>query len=146
MYDIKEKMSDGVHMKKLTLYLLVLCVFLMGCSIQKDDEKKLRDIDYTVTPKEDLPEELQTMIGEKEKDPFELTYGENGYLYVARGYGSQPTSGYSIRVDSCYESSNSIWVTTTLEGPQKGNQTVEEETFPCIVLKMEYSEKGVIFE
>ncbi len=134
-------------MKRKGVCLLAICAFLAaGCSMQKDDEEKLRDIDYTVAEKENLPEELQAMIQEKQEGHFELTYGDGGYLYAVRGYGEQPTSGYSIQVDACYESSNSIWVETTLEGPKKGETVAEKETYPYIVLKMEYSEKGVIFK
>lgn len=120
--------------------------FLCGCSVQKDDMEKIRDIEFTVIDEAKLPVELKDYLEEAKQDPFEITYGDEGYLYIAKGYGKKDTSGYSIEVEECFETSNVICVRTNLLGPPKGEEILEEETFPYIVLKIEYSDKSVVFE
>ena len=132
-------------MKK--IWILMGCMFLIcGCSVQKDDMEKLRDVEFTVIDEEKLPEELRQYIEEEKKEPFEITYGDEGYLYMVKGYGVKETSGYSIEVEECFETSNIICVRTNLQGPSKEEEIEEKETFPYIVLKIEYSEKPVVFE
>lgn len=134
--------------KRRVKILILFAIFLMlcACSIQKDDMEKLRDIDYTVTDEHKLPVELKQYIEEVKKEPFEITYGDEGYLYIAKGYGVQETNGYSIEVEECFETSNVIRVRTNLLGPQKDEEIKEQETFPYIVLKIEYSDKSVVYE
>jgi len=132
-------------MKKI-LVLMPCVFFLFGCSVQKDDMEKLRDIEFTVIDEEKLPVELKEYIDEVKKEPFEITYGDEGYLYIAKGYGTKETSGYSIEVKECFETTNIICVRTNLLGPPKDEEIHEEETFPYIVLKIEYSDKSVVFE
>lgn len=134
--------------KRRVKILILFAIFLMlcACSIQKDDMEKLRDIDYTVTDEHKLPVELKQYIEEVKNEPFEITYGDEGYLYIAKGYGVQKTNGYSIEVEECFETSNVICVRTNLLGPQKDEEIKEQETFPYIVLKIEYSDKSVVYE
>ena len=132
-------------MKKILAFML--CLFLIcGCSVQKDDMEKIRDIEFTVVDEAKLPVELKQYIDETKNEPFEITYGDEGYLYVVKGYGIKETSGYSIEIEECYETSNLICVRTNLLGPQKREDIQEKKTFPYIVLKMEYSDKNVVFE
>lgn len=129
------------------ILVLIPCMFLLwGCSVQKDDMEKLRDIEFTVIDEEKLPVELKEYIDEAKREPFEITYGDEGYLYIAKGYGTKGTSGYSIEVEECFETSNVISVRTNLLGPPKDEEIEEIETFPHIVLKIEYSDKSVVFE
>lgn len=130
---------------RVILSLLILCS-LWGCSVQKLSIEKLRDIDFTVVEKEDIPEELAAMIAEKETQVFKLTYADQGALYVAEGYGKQPTSGYSIEVKECYETDNAIYVRTNLIGPAKYEKIVDTDTYPYIVIKMEFIDKNIVFE
>lgn len=130
---------------RVILSLLILCS-LWGCSVQKLSIEKLRDIDFTVVEKEDIPEELAAMIAEKETQVFKLTYADQGALYVAEGYGKQPTSGYSIEVKECYETDNAIYVRTNLIGSAKDEKIVDTDTYPYIVIKMEFIDKNIVFE
>lgn len=122
--------------------LLILC----GCSVQKDDMEKIRDIEFTVIDEQKIPEELNLHIKEVKAEPFEVTYGDEGYLYIVKGYGAQETSGYSIEVEECFETTNVICVETNLLGPPKEEEILSQETFPYIVLKIEYSDKSVVFQ
>lgn len=133
-------------MKRKWMIFLACFFMLCGCSFQEDDMEKLRDIEFTVIDERKLPEELMQYVEEVKEEPFEITYGDEGYLYVVKGYGEQETSGYSIEVEKCYESPNVICVKTSLLGPPKDEEIQEEETYPYIVLKMEYSDKSVVFE
>lgn len=135
-------------MKKLCLYVLIMgCILLFtACSVQKDSTKKIRDTDFTVVDARDVPEELKSQIEEKKAETFELTYADEGYLYIARGYGKQETSGYSVEVIECYETSNTICIKTNLLGPPKEEEILEKPTYPYVVIKLEYSEKSIVFE
>ena len=139
---MKENLKRGIRFLILLGNIFLLC----ACSIQKDDMEKLRDIEFTVVDEYKLPEELKQYIEEEKMDPFEITYGDEGYLYLAKGYGAQETSGYSIEVEECFETSNVICVKTNLLGPPKNEEIKEQETFPYIVLKIEYSDKNVVYE
>lgn len=128
----------------------ILCVILLslmtGCSAEKLRTEKLRDIEFTVVDEENIPEELEEMIEEKEEKPFKLTYADNGALYIAVGYGKQPTSGYSIEVQELYETENAIYIHTNLIGPAKDEKIVEQKTYPYLVVKLEFIDKNVVFE
>ena len=54
------------------------------------------------------------MIGDEEKHPFRLVYADQGILYIAEGYGEQPTTGYSVEVRELYETEEEIRVRTSL--------------------------------
>lgn len=147
MYDSRE-IIDGVHMKKIILSIfgvIVLCT-LPACSVEKMNTEKLRDIPFTVLEEEQIPEEIETMISEHPEALFKYSYADKGELYIAVGYGEQPTSGYSIEVKELYETKNAVYIHTNLIGPTKEEKIVERKTFPYIVVKMEYIDKNVVFE
>jgi len=135
-------------MKKIILAILCIVVFCFttSCSTEKLSMEKLRDIEFTVVKEEDIPKEFLSVIQEKDKSPFKLTYADQGELYIAEGYGRQKTSGYSIEVKDCYETENAVYVHTNLIGPAKEEKIVEAETFPYIVIKMEFIDKNVVFQ
>ena len=45
--------------------LILVLLTLTACSISKTDEKKIRDIEFTVLDKEDIPEEFTLRIEEE---------------------------------------------------------------------------------
>lgn len=133
------------------------CVFLLlavlmtgltaGCvSRSGGDEKKLRDLAFTVLDRDEEPEELHAMI-EKEKDrPFRIVYADQGELYIAEGYGEQPTTGYSVAVRKLYETDGTVCIHTELMGPEKGEDIREAATFPYVAVQLEYIDKEVLFD
>ena len=139
-------------MKKKILTILtlslsaILVVLVTACSVQTISTEKLRDIDFTVVDEDDIPEPLEEMIDEREDKPFKLTYADNGVLYIAVGYGEQPTTGYSIQVKELYESENAIYIHTNLIGPAKDEKIIEKETKALIVIKTEFIDKNVVFQ
>ena len=117
-----------------------------GCVEKTERTGKLRDIEFTVTEKQDIPEELEEMIAERKEEGFQLSYADQGELYLAVGYGTRPTSGYSIKVKALYETENAVYIQTELLGPSKEEKITEKQTYPYVVVKMEWIDKNIIYE
>lgn len=62
------------------------------------------------------------------------------------GYGEQESGGYSIAVKELYLTENAIVADTELIGPQSGEETGVEKSYPYVVVKTEYLEHPVIFQ
>ena len=135
-------------MKKYMLFLtLPLCLMILtACAVTRTDEKKIRDVEFTVIDKEDIPQEFLTQIEEEKEGQMKLSYADKGCLYAARGYGTQDTSGYSVTVNRCYETEHEIRIDTSLLGPAKGEKILKKKTCPYLVIKMEYTDKQVEFD
>jgi hypothetical protein len=129
----------------LAMWVLVVRT-LSGCMLNKDDGNKVRDLEFTVVADADIPQELLQMIGEKQQSPFKLTYSDDQNLYIVVGYGKQDSGGYSIAVNDLYLTDNSIVLDTDLMGPEKGENTGSEPSYPFIVIKTEMSELPVVFQ
>lgn len=127
------------------LALLLLASVPGGCVLRQGKDK-LQELEYTVVAPEELPETLAAQIEAEKEADFEITYSDNEYLYIARGYGVQETGGYSICVEECYLAENAICVRTTLSGPQVGEKVNREPSYPYLVLKTELRDEKVIFE
>ncbi|MGC4018520.1 MAG: protease complex subunit PrcB family protein [Muricomes sp.] len=135
-------------MKKKVLYLagFLLVLMLSGCISRPTKTEKLRDLEFTVIDKERVPNELKQAILENRELPFKLTYADQGYLFIAEGYGPQPKSGYSVEVTGLYETENAVYIHTNLLGPEKGEKTKDVTTYPYVVVRMEYIDKNVVFD
>lgn len=127
------------------LLLALSCLLLAGCS-WKQEGKKLRDVEYTVTSKEDLPEELWQQIQENRQEDFCLSYQDGAYLYIVRGYGTQPSTGYHITVQDLYLTEKALVFDTELTGPAEGQEKSDKETMPFIVVKTEAMDCQVLYE
>lgn len=126
--------------------LLTVCLGVSGCRVVKVEDVRLEDLDYTVVRERDIPEELVTMIQEKKSDPFDLTYEQEGYLYVVRGYGKKDTGGYSISVADLYLGKNGIYAELNLTGPETVEEGAKGASYPYIVLKLEGRNEPVYFK
>ena len=123
------KKKSGKVLVILALLAWVFVVrFLTACSVEKDDLKKVRDLEFTVVGETDLPEELKQVIGEKKTAPFKMTYTDDQNLYIAVGYGEQENGGYSISVRELYLTENAIVADTELLGPESAEQTGAEKS------------------
>lgn len=131
---------------KIAAIVFIVTVLVCGCSVEKTKTEKIKDLEFTVVPEEEIPEELSEKIKEQQEGVFKFTYADKGYLYIAQGYGEQETSGYSIVADHLYETENAIYVHTMLLGPPKEETVSEKPTYPYIVLKLEFIDKTVVFE
>lgn len=149
---IERKGRGRRRVKRFLAWILVVGMAVMiavvtgGCTVKKMSTEKIRDIAFTVVKEEEIPEEFQAEIQKKKEQPFKLTYADQGMLYIAQGYGKRQTSGYSIEVNACYETENAVYVQTSFLGPSKEEQIVEADTFPYIVIKLEWIDKHVVFQ
>lgn len=132
-------------MKRILIIFVALCM-LCGCSSTKITKEDKIPVDFTVVEKSAIPPELLRIIEEKKAEEFTMSYSLDGYLYIAVGYGTKNTGGYSIQVEELYETKSNIGINTTLVGPKAGEAVNKMPTYPFIVVKTEYIDKNIIFE
>ena len=139
-----------IKAKKLILFCLIVFAYSMiavGCGEKRDTLEKIKDLEFTVITEENAPEELLAITEEKKEEGFKLTFQDNGFLYICRGYGKPPTGGFCIRVDALYETENAIYFDTTLEGPVPGKEEKRQSpSYPYVIIKTELIDKPVVFE
>lgn len=129
-------------MKRIIIQKLLFFFFLtmftgaiFGCGEKEKEITKVKDLEYTVLEESEVPEELLAKIKEKKAEAFDITYQSDGYLYIARGYGTQRTSGYSVKVLELYEAKEGIIFSSELIGPRRDELVLQIETWPYIVIK-----------
>lgn len=131
--------------------VIAICIMaggvFCGCG-QTSSRQKQEEVecDYTVVATRDCPEEFLKNLEEKKINPFQMTYQDGTYLYMAVGYGEQKTGGYSILVKKLTETKDKIFLNTELRGPSKEENVLEKPSFPYVVIKMENKSKEVVFE
>lgn len=116
-----------------------------GCGIEKTDGNKISDLDYEMVEEEDVPKELMAKIEEKKAADFKLTYENDNYLYIVRGYGEQETGGYSIQILEFYLTQNAIIFDTNLIGPSKDDVKTTAPSYPYLVVRIKNMDKNIIF-
>lgn len=132
--------------RALFLILVFLAAFFAGCGEKVTKPEKIKDVEYTVQEESQVPEELLAKMKEKQKEPFQMTYVTDGYLYIAKGYGTQATSGYSIRVLELYEAAEGVVFSAELVGPGKEEPVLQVETYPYVVVKIPDLNLDVLFQ
>lgn len=126
-------------------FCIILTGLLSGCGEKEEKLPKIKDLEYTVVEEGEVPEELLKKIRELRATPFQMTYESEGYLYIAKGYGTQKTSGYSVRVLELYQASEGIVFSSELLGPGREEAVLQMETWPYIVIKLPDLELEIIF-
>lgn len=140
--------------KKIKRYIVLGGLFLLGavimtgCKQETDSLAKIKDLEFTVVAEENIPEELLAAINEKKTEGFKVTYQDGGFIYICMGYGEQETGGYSIAVNSLYETENAVYFDTTLLGPDPSENDGKKtsKSYPFVVVKTEMLEKPIVFE
>ena len=117
-------------------FLTILTGFMVSCNQKEKEIPKVKDLEYTVLEESEVPEELLGKIKEKKAEAFDITYLSDGYLYIARGYGTQKTSGYSVKIVELYESTEGIVFLSELIGPRRDELVLQIETWPYVVIKL----------
>lgn len=130
---------------KLIIVLITCICIVSSCGIEKINNKKEKDIDFTVVAENEIPTEVNQIIEERKEKEFKAAYSDEQYTYIIIGYGKQKYQGYSIMVKKLYETKNAVFVRTEFEGPKEYTNN-EIVTYPVIVIKMEYSDKNIIFD
>ena len=117
---------------------------LAGCGKKEEAYVKLREPEFTVVEEADVPKELLDVIREKKEKEFKISYLSEEGLYLVRGYGSQPSGGYSISVDELFCAKEGLCIKTTLIGPAADEKVSTAATHPYIVIKLEPDWKSVV--
>jgi len=128
-----------ISIKKILYAVIIttLALAFTGCEMKEETGDKLRDLDFTVVGENEQPDALKSIIAEKAGNAFQISYTIGEELYIAIGYGEQPSGGYSITVNEFYETPDSIFVDTTLIGPNSAQNVTDTPTTPYIVIKTE---------
>ena len=144
---LKESESIGCRLLLYMAALLMITVLvtLFGCGIEKTDGNRLQDLEYEII-EDKIPKELAEKIEEKKSADFKLTYENDKYLYIVRGYGEQETGGYSIQILDLYLTQNAVVLHTNLKGPSKDEVKNAAPSYPYIVIRIEHTDKNVIFQ
>ncbi len=137
-------MKNKVGRLLLFFALLPLCM-TAGCGTEKGEYTKIGDVEFTVVEEADVPKELLDIIKEKKSEHFKLTYLAEDALYLAQGYGEQPSGGYSIAVEELFQAKEGICMKTTLIGPAADEKVTTAVTYPYIVIKLPKMETEVHF-
>lgn len=138
LVDFMHWMKKGKKWLTLTMLVAFLTLGTLGCSTEEEiQEDKIKDIDFTVVGEDQQPDSLKDIIAEKYADPFQISYTLGEELYIAIGYGEQPSGGYSISVNAFYETKDTLVIDTTLIGPGKAENVTKTPTRPYIVVKTE---------
>lgn len=138
LVDFMHWMKKGKKWLTLTMLAAFLTLGTLGCSTEEEiQEDKIKDIDFTVVGEDQQPDSLKDIIAEKYADPFQISYTLGEELYIAIGYGEQPSGGYSISVNAFYETKDMLVIDTTLIGPGKAENVTKTPTRPYIVVKTE---------
>jgi hypothetical protein len=137
-----------MEMVRRIMQIVFICGLMMltGCAVTQEMPEKIRDLDFTVVGADEEPQALVDIISEKKEEPFQMSYTLGEDLYIVVGYGAQELGGYSIQVNECYETESSIFVDTTLLGPESQEEMIDTVTYPYIVIKMEFIDKNVVFQ
>lgn len=145
----KSTNTKNVNVTIRAVIVLLMCVLvsvgMTGCSMTDVNSDKVSELDFTVVEDKDLPTELKKLIDEKKENTLRMTYTTKDYTYMVIGYGTQETSGYSIRVNDVYLGKNAVYADVSLIGPAAGEEVTEMPTTPYIVIKVEKREESVIF-
>ncbi|MDE6433074.1 MAG: protease complex subunit PrcB family protein [Lachnospiraceae bacterium] len=137
--------------KRRAVFLLVMLgVFLLaaltGCQFEETNEKKVKDLDYTICDESKLPVELKEIIQEKRKEPFKLTYRTKDYLYIVVGYGAQDRMDLNVVMNELYLTENAIFVDTEMISEENRILADNKVTYPWIAVKCELYDLEVNFK
>ena len=136
-------------MKKLfgILCACIVCgILLAGCNPTQSAKAQNREMDYTVVPQREIPEQLKEVIEERKQEELQMTFLTENALYIVCGYGEQASGGYSIQVEHLMMGEDAIYLKTNLLEPQDDVQKPNTKSYPYIVIKTEKTEDVVVFE
>ena len=111
-----------------------------------DRKTKGTEYSFAVVSAKDIPEELLRQINDQKQNPFQMSFLDENYLYVAVGYGEQNTGGYSIQVDSITDDGEKLQFVSHLIGPKEEENVRKKVSFPYIVIKMEKMDRDIIYQ
>lgn len=128
------------------MVLALGCIGFTGCSSDEAGDEKVQDLEFTVIGEKDVPQALAELIAKKKENPFKLTYADGQDMYIVIGKGPQTGGGYSIVVKELYLTENSVVIRTELMGPEKGEATGTDTSYPVLIVKTAFTEEPVVFK
>lgn len=133
------------HIFHIILVITFFVAALTGCKLEKTEEKKIEDLEYTICNERKIPMALLDIIEEKKAEPFKLTYRTKEHLYIVVGYGAQDRRDLGVSVSELYRTKNAIFVDTDLVSYE--TTTIENGTvsYPWIAIKCKWYEEPVNF-
>lgn len=139
--------TAGKSLRRIACLACLFCSLLLlsACRSKDLSEEKEKDLEFTVVPEADIPDNLKTIINGRKQQEFQLTYATEDTLYLAVGYGTQKTGGYSIQIPSCYLTQSHIVLKTELIGPSEQDLVSKLESYPYVVIKTEMIDLPVDF-
>ena len=87
---------------------------ISGCRANISGTESDRMVEYTVICGDAIPEEFKKQINESKAKAMKLTYKDDEYLYIAEGFGTKETGGYSITVNQFYVKDKAMYFDTKL--------------------------------
>ena len=126
--------------------IMLAAMLLCGCSADLGGTEEGRMIEYKVLGDDEVPDEFKSQIEDAKGKDMKLTYKDNEYLYIARGYGQKETGGYSISVVQMYAENKAIYFETKLIEPSENETVSNQQNFPDIVVKTELCDMPVVFK
>ena len=127
------------------MVLVLGCIGFTGCGKEESAEEKVEDLAFTVVGERDVPQALAELLGKKRETEFKLTYADGQDMYMVIGAGPQNGGGFSIAVKELYRTENSVVIRTELIGPEKGEATGTEPSYPVLIVKTVFCEEPVVF-
>ncbi len=121
------------------------CIGFTGCGKETGSEEKVQDLEFTVIGEKDAPQALSELITKKKEKEFKLTYADGQDMYIVVGAGPQNGGGFSVTVKELYLTENSVVIRTELVGPEKGEATGTDLSYPVLIVKTVFSENPVVF-
>lgn len=125
-------------------YIIILCLSLNACTALNLDgfhfgklgkKQQGQTVKYEICTEKNIPERLQKILEERKKKPGTFAYKNSRYTYLVVCYGEKPYSGYSVRVEQCWEDKEQLYLETQLIGPAAGEEVVETLTYPFLVVR-----------
>ena len=134
----------------LFLVLLFCMIFAMCACGKKEEDGARKNIDFTVCSRENLPEELFTIIEEKKEKVCKFTYTNGSFMYIVVCYGEKERENVNVVVNDLFMTSNARYIDTTLKTDKNTSSDSvvvgECSMYPYIVLKCEKYDVPVVFD
>lgn len=106
---MSEKLRKFLVMAAGVLVILETTV-ISGCHANISGTESDRMVEYTVICGDEIPEEFKKQINENKAKAMKLTYKDDEYLYIAEGFGTKETGGYSITVNQFYVKDKAMYL------------------------------------
>lgn len=126
--------------------LALVCAGFTGCRKESEESAKVEDLAFTVVGEKDVPAGLSEILEQKREKPFKLTYADEEDMYIVIGEGPQKGGGYSVSVLELYRTESSVVIRTELTGPEKGEASGTDLSYPVLIVKTAYREEPVVFQ